>query len=223
VQLLEAFYGIRYEWQNNIKKSVLWEDFLEHLENYIAIGDTMFELSEKGKLYIENQRMIIDLTGSYREDGEALIAYIEARIKESFKSERWDFNFSGGGRSWQAFYKPEWKMPDLFAHFEYFFSRDVLLQESFVFALEVHGKKKDLFFELFDNIHDQLKYVYNQTGIDHRPQFRSDAVAWKRYALDKEIDNIPEQIIQAKDDLYFLIPYVDHLVNEINVLQEAGG
>lgn len=217
-QLLDEFSAIRYDWPANLKKSVLWEDFLEHVRAYIAMGEGMMELSEKAKLYIENHQLIQDLTKTFNREAEAFFTYFQNVLAAELSTDEWTMVFYGS-RTYQQIYRPSWSMPELWVHYEYFMSPNVLLKDSFVFVLEVEKKNAGKFIESFKLQYDHLKKQYDELGLVFRPNIRPQALAWKSYPLDGNPENIARQLRCAFDEFSFLTPVIDNLIDEFQAQQ----
>lgn len=80
-QLLQTLREIRYDWRTDVRKSVLWEDFLTHLEVYVVMDNQAPVLSEKTRLYIANHEMLRDLEGAYDRDSRAVFDYVVSRLE----------------------------------------------------------------------------------------------------------------------------------------------
>lgn len=73
----------------DIHKSVIWEDFLAHLEDNIIMGNKSLDLQEKTLLYIKYQELIDDLTTGVQQDAENRQNYVLGKINALFSG--WDF------------------------------------------------------------------------------------------------------------------------------------
>lgn len=90
--LVRALREIRFPVLNDIHKSVIWEDFLAHLEEYIVMAKGKLELSGKTRLYLEYWRELESLRNAYEQDAEKSYGHVTASIR-SYLGEGWDFNF----------------------------------------------------------------------------------------------------------------------------------
>lgn len=221
LRLWELLKEIRYEWISDLRRAVIWEDFLTHLEEYIMKQEARLELSEKTKLYLEHYEMIVDLKKSYEADLEQIFGYIISPIKAYYDPEIWQVDFSSSN-NWQAISKYPWKQNDLYIHFEYWFGKNILMQNDFYFMLEAEGSLAESFLQMFDAYEETLKIDYAKKGISYRPGNRKQAIAFKKFPLtnNKNIEEISPQLIAAVDEFSFLIPYIDETLDKLRQKQE---
>jgi hypothetical protein len=219
-QLLEALRGVRLSPDFSARRRILWEDFLEHLEVYIVMSDPEhFEFSEKAQLYLEHLEMILDLQEALQRDWDDAISYIGGQVSAHLEGGLWTINFGGKSRH-QQIYKPSWKLPEVWVHFEYYFSVDDLRQKRFSLMVDVEGKEGDGIRSLFDQRYATLEAQYQNSGIEHHPS-RRVSIAWKEYTIARDVDQIAQAFIDALDEFRFLEPEIDEVLAEWSQSREA--
>lgn len=216
--LYNALREVPYEWHADIRKSILWEDFLTHLREYIAIGGFVVELSEKSKLYLENYELIHDLEQAYDRDVNAIFNHVVEQLQMNLPPADWKFNFRTS-RGWQQYFKSAWDVSDLSIHFEYIFSEDLLRRENFALMFEVERREAARFQEIFKKYLPELESVYEQKAISYRPSNRRRAIAWKQYDIEPDLDEIASQVLTASEEFEFLIPAIDETLAELRAQQ----
>lgn len=87
--LYDAFRGIPFSPLPDIHKSIIWEDFLAHLEDYIVMGNKTLDLQEKTLLYLKHKDLIEDLSQSLQQDAENRKNYVRGKVDQLFSG--WDF------------------------------------------------------------------------------------------------------------------------------------
>ena len=168
--------------------------------------------SEKTRLYMENQLMIRDLQKAYEQDTEKLFSFIKSNLQEHIGEGEWDFDFLSP-RGYQKIFKPTWLNKNLDIHFEYWFSRDILISSQFTLMVDVERNWAARVISGFtENQFPLLKSNYAEKGILRCPGERSIAIAWKTYKIDQEPTAVVGQILQAWDDFKFLVEKIDQLV-----------
>jgi len=232
--LLKIFRTIPYSCINNLHKSILWEDFLTHMEVYLAMNSEDLVIPDKNKvvLYLQHREMINDLLSAFDGSKDIVFDYIASHLKQRLGNIEWEYNFNST-RDWQLVYKRNWypKEPPLRIIWVFWYTRDILSSSNFQVSVEVQGYEKwdtqeeiDDFMELFDIRYTLLKKVYEEKGIQYRPSVKGRqiltklGIAWKPYTLEIDFDhleNISDQIIKAVDDLAFLTEPIDETLQEL--------
>jgi hypothetical protein len=148
--LLTVLREIHYPVLNDIHKSVIWEDFLAHLEEYIVMSQGKLELSGKTRLFLEYRQVLTGLLDSYKNDAQKVYDFVIAAIKHSF-GEGWIFNFKGR-HSYQEIKRESWSIGKYYLFYQYLFSRNnLLINDRVSFMLGVYPKntKSQQFYEWF--------------------------------------------------------------------------
>jgi hypothetical protein len=218
-RLLDAFAAIRHDGSGNVKKRMLWEDFLEHLRVYIALGEDMMELSEKAKMYVENYKMIKDLTRTFEREADVFFNYFRDTLAAGLPADEWKMTFYST-RGYQYFQRPSWDTPKLYIYYQYYTSREAIIQDSFTFMIDVIHPDAEQFFDLFKPRYTLLKGRYEQLDLTYRPNNRPQALAWKSYPLDGDPDNIVKQLLHAYEEFAFLTPIIDETLAEYHSRSE---
>jgi hypothetical protein len=218
--LVSLFKKVAFDFSENIRKSIYYQDFIIHLEEFI-MTDNSFNLSEKSKLYIANHDMIKDLKDSLIEDSKSGFDKIESYIKNYFdekESDDWEYNFANNtgssNRGWQQLYKDDWYLKgELSVHFEYHFGpKDFFLRDSIKYMVDAEGKRKEKFIQLFEKYYQENKAEFEALNIENRPDERDYAVAYKSYYPKR--NSILEVINQSLEEFYFLIEIIDKTMAE---------
>lgn len=220
--LIKLFRKIPFDWKADIHKSVLWDDFLTHLEVYIM---KIIEFSDKAKLYVEHYDLIKDIEQSFMQEWEQLLDYLTSVFEEKYPPPEWIVVFNKPiVKTWHQIYKRSWDKRDkrgCWVHYEYFFSPDRLYKKQFQFMVDVEGKQAESkqakrFFSLFDSHYSDLISKYKAHGIQYKPGHRRIAVAWKEYQLESiQFEEIGKRFLNALEEFSFLEPLIDELFNEL--------
>jgi len=218
-QMLSAFRLIRYDWHIDIHKSVIWEDFLSHLEEYIVMDINDFEFSPRSQLYLENHLMITELEKTFQKDWSALLDYLEARLSDYFEPDTWQVDFSNRRRDWYSMRKKNWKQGELDPHYVFMLSPADLAQDYFRYAFSVDGEGFAEFVERFLKKYPKLRQRYDKLGIEILPAregkwAREHYLAFKKYSLDPPLSKIAEQWIAAYEEFSFLNDVIDELLED---------
>lgn len=220
--LIKLFRKIPFDWKADIHKSVLWDDFLTHLEVYIM---KIIEFSDKAKLYAEHYDLIKDIEQSFMQEWGQLIDYLTSVCEEKYPPPEWivkldEFNKSTN-ETYHQIYKRSWDKSGCWVHYEYFFGPDRLYKKQFQFMVDVEGKQAERFFGLFDNRYSDLVSKYQAHSIKYRPNDRKIAVAWKEYQLESiQFEEIGKRFRNALEEFSFLEPLIDELFNELEGLAQ---
>lgn len=215
--LVKLFRKISFDWKEDIRKSVLWDDFLTHLEVYIMKN---IEFSDKAKLYAEHYDLIKDIEQNFMQEWGQLIDYLTSVFEENYPRPEWKVVFNKPTvKTYHQIYKMSWKKRECWVHYEYFFSPDRLYKKQFQFMVDVEGNQPERFFSLFDSRYSDLVSKYQAHSIKYRPYDRNIAVAWKEYQLESiQFDKIGKSFLNALEEFSFLEPLIDELFNELEGL-----
>ena len=213
-QLLNTFRCMPYDWITDVKKSVLWEDFLQHLEEYIVSEKTSFEFSPRAELYLENYKMVSDLTQAFKDDWVRLLDFIEAKLKSHIQGGDWETKFNKSRYFWHIATKKSWQQSNLWIHYEYFFDAERLSSGQLDFMFDIEGNESNNFLGLFDNKYPILIDEYNARTIEYRPKHRKHAIAWKTYNFDTPYVKWDELFVDAFDEFAYLTPHIEEVLAE---------
>lgn len=218
--LARELRGVQYPVLNDIHKTVIWEDFLYHLEEYIAMSNGKLELSGKARLYLEHHQMIEEISSAFQEDSQRVYDYVTGCVKNRM-GESWNFNFQRSN-TYQEISREDWKLEKFYIFFQFFFSRDSLLtKDRFPFMLGVYPRNADSrgFFEWVQAHKLGIKAVCDSFGIEAYPikiqGTASHIFAYKEYptVLDREeITNFDQPFIQAVDQFKSFVPIINDAV-----------
>jgi len=215
-QLLDILKNVQFDWKKDIRKSLIWDDFLLHLEFYIAMGQDNLQLSEKAKLYVNHHEMIEDIRRAYEQDARNIFEYIFTKIKYSLGG-GWLFDFKDS-RFYQQIWKESWRRNGLWVHYEFWYGLNFLTGTDFKFMVDVEGNRsvKDRFMQLFETEYNRtLKNEYESKKILYRPSHRRIAIAWKAYQVETDLTKIEEPFVSAVNELKFLTEVIDTITQKI--------
>ena len=82
--------------------------------------------------------------------------------------------------------------------------------------VDVEGKQKDTFLTQFDQHYPALEAKYQSSGMEYRPSNRKFAIAWKKYPITQDIDEIAQIFKDAFEEFQFLTPEIDTVLAEMN-------
>ena len=231
-QLVSALKNVNVNFIADIRKAVLYNEMIFHLEGYF-LDDKKIALSNKATLYIEHEEMIQDLKTQFERDYEKVFQHIESVIKNYFSNNlegQWDFDFSKK-RGFHQIYKPHWKAKGLNIHFELNLKSKSLINHEISLLLDIEGTKKRDFTEAHDKrLKDKLEYVMSENGILYRKGKRADTFAIKTYYFltpenlkDEEVFN--NHLVEMIEDFVEFIDVIDqkiaHFRNNMNPAKNA--
>jgi hypothetical protein len=226
-QLCWALREIRYPVLNDIHKGVIWEDFLTHVEEYIAMTEGKLELSGKTRLYLEHRQVLESLNKAFAEDSKKVYDYVTAGIRISF-GEGWTFNFQGRN-PFQEIQRADWKIGDFYVFFQYRFSRDsLLIQDQFACMLGAYPVKHAKgFVEWLRADTPQIAEYCQSLDMDaypNKPEEKHSAlIAHKIFPLDNEdIARMKEQFVRAAEEFSAFTPMIDEAVHRYKQLLSSS-
>ncbi|MET3684380.1 hypothetical protein ABID56_002507 [Alkalibacillus flavidus] len=226
-QLVDALKQVTTDVLRDIRKAVLYNEIIRHLEGHF-LNDKTLEISKKTELLMDYSGMINDLLQNLEDDYKDIFDFIESYIKNYFNKE-WNIKFQHG-RHYHQIYKQNWKKNGLDIHFELSLNQSSLIENKLSFLVDIEGKRKDEFNHAYENdLIMSLKDTLNENGIQYRDGAkikgrRADTFAAKTYHfLDKNTlkDGLKlEQCLQdmIKDFLAFIEP-IDEAVKAFNEKQ----
>jgi hypothetical protein len=214
--LWEALRSVPVSNLQDRRKLVMWEDFLEHLEVYIMNKNStsnLFTFSEKAQLYFDNYEMITDLTEIYKQEWGDAIAFLETSLNSRL-GEGWETDFPTR-YGYQLLYKPQWRPNNIFIHFEWWFTFDAYQNRHIKTMVDVEGKRSVEALAFFDLQYKKLDKTYAQLGIEYRPKKRKNAIAFKEYFIEQDINKVAEKFYESFEELGFLEPVIDEVLADV--------
>jgi len=217
-ELLQVLCEIHYPVLNDIHKTVIWEDFLAHLEEYIVMSKVKLELSGKTRLYLDHRQVLIGLYDAYKNDAQKVYDFVIAAVKHSF-GDGWVFNFKGH-YPYQEIKQESWYFGKVYLFYQYLFSRDNLLINNRVpFMLGIYPKNANSkqFYEWFQPNYSSVSDLCLSRGIESFPTeykgTQSYLIAYKEYpiAID-ELTSIDQPFIQAVEEFSVFTPLIDDAI-----------
>lgn len=220
--LVNLLKQVNFDYLHNIKKSVLFEDFIAHLEEHF-MSENKYSLSEKTKLYMEHYNIIDDLQKSFEQDYHMVLNKIMSYLKNSLenhlgKDDEWIIN-SNPERSYQQISKDKWNSKGLDIHFELALSKNRFASAAPVeFMIDIEGKKKVK--DSFVN-HMEERYSSNIANIVKENKLhkniRSRTFISKEYSLFTKNDLTNQSELTKKLELFInnFLPFVNMIDDAI--------
>jgi hypothetical protein len=186
--LILLLKSVQFDYLKNIKKSVLYQDFITHLEENFMKKNTLV-LSEKTKLYLENAKMIEDLRQSFEKDYEMILNYILNMMKnylEQYDGNEWFLNMNVD-RGFQQITKKDWNVKGLYIHFELSISKkNLILKPAVEFMIDIEAPRKtqvknDFIEQLEKSYSDKIESLVQRYHLKKYP--RSRTFVSKEYEL----------------------------------------
>lgn len=186
-QLLTALKEVNIDFTSDIRKAILFHEFIYHLEVYF-MNNNQIVLSNKTLLYLKNKDMIQDLENQFLQDYSNVFRHIESVIMNYFSRDidgEWEFDFREK-RTYHQIYKPHWKTKELDIHFELILNQNEFKSEQLHFLLDIEGSEKANFKANHETrLKDQLTSIMDEYSILYRQGKRADTFARKTYNLLK--------------------------------------
>jgi len=224
IELLKSLKTLRLDWITNIRRGVIWDDFLTHIEEYIAMDNGVPKISERAKLYIANFQIISEIQKEYEASREAIFYHIVERIRSNLDLSIWEITDFSANRIWQRVMKNSWNQEtsDLRLIYTYLFNPynmiDLLLASKFRFKFEIQGynyknwqKSVNLekFIKLIQSQSPTIQKQCEEKQIQYLPIEMPWVFAYKDYPIDGNVDRIVTQMISAFHEFSFLTPIID--------------
>ncbi|WP_228275839.1 PD-(D/E)XK nuclease family protein [Gracilibacillus oryzae] len=191
--LVNLLKQVNFDYLKNIKKTMLYQDFITHLEaNFMK--DETYTISEKTSLYLEHFRMIQDLRNNFEHDykrvHDFIMNFLKNNIENNTKME-WIIN-ANPDRGYQQISKTSWKTKGLDIHFEIKLSKEKFASHSPIeFMIDIEGAKKQLFTEhLLQMYPSDITQFVEQNNLNRSE--RSRTFVAKEYELF-QIDHLDDQ------------------------------
>lgn len=224
--LLRVFRKVRYDWRSNVRSSILWEDFLIHVEEYIVMDKGEFKISDYTRLLFENYSMINLLQKQLKEEWPDIIQYIEEKFKTRLSElpEKYSTNFNDDLRhTWQQIYKDGWSTNDLPIHFEFHLGPGSFEDGQVWFSVDVEeGNKKVVkhFRQLFNEQSPLYMSQFEANGIRYHGISSKDHPYWlasKVYPFNTDLSNIDAVFFKAIQEFSFLVQPIDELIKKVTI------
>lgn len=202
--LLNLIKDINYDFTKNIRKSVIFNDFILHLEEYI-MGKESLKLSEKGKLFLEHREMFNDLEDAFSKDTREVFNYLKSYFKSHYSGPEWEFNFKKD-RGYQQIYKREWKKHDgINIHYEFYYNaKKLIFGKKITYMVHIEGKRRKELRSAFEKYYEQNKQKYKENNIRYKKGKRAAAI--KKYDYNfKDIEDVFEKAVKEFDILTSII------------------
>jgi len=213
--LVSLLKKVVFDFSENIRKSIYYQDFIIHLEEFI-MRDNAFDITKKTELYIKNKKMIQDLQESFNKNSEMIFNYIKSyireRVREKFNNGEWQFDFSrpNTNRSYQQIFKNNWNSHNnLRIHFEYHFHPYSLLSENEIaFMLDIEDSNKERFINLLEENNENYSFHFKEKGIE--TVSKKGRIAYKTYKYKDIKKDLPKIIDKSLEEFEFFIELVDN-------------
>jgi hypothetical protein len=219
-ELWRTLRELQYPVLIDIHKTVIWEDFLCHLEEYIVMNNGKLQLSEKTMLYIDHHQMLEDITLAYEDDAKRVYNLVTGRIQNFFQGD-WKFNFQGRN-SFQEIRRISWQFDKFYIFYQFFFSRNSLLsKDKFSLMLGVYPKNADSrnFVDWITENKPEIKELCSNLGmLAYPPKVEGTGayiLAFKDYKLTIDRQNVSTldlQFIQAMEEFNRFTPFIDDAI-----------
>jgi len=218
--MLRSLREIRYPVLGDIHKTVIWEDFLAHLEEYIVMNQGKLELSGRTRLYLDHREMMEKLANAYEVDAQKVYDVVTGSIKNNF-GEDWHFSFLGRN-SFQEINRDSWEMGKFYLFYQFFFSRDTLLSgDQFSLMVGAYPKNAEsrAFTEWLRVNRPEITEICARNEMEDFPAAvkgtGSYIFAYKQYPLVLETDHLETfhlQFIEALKEFEEFTPIIDQAV-----------
>lgn len=226
--LAQALRQIRYPVLDDIHKSVIWEDFLAHLEDYIVMSTRKMELSGQTRLYLEHHHMLESLSQAYQQDAQMVYDYVTSSISRFFGDD-WTFHFQGR-YNFQEVDRKSWRFEKYRLFYQYFFGRSgLLIRDRFGFMLGVYPKNPESrrFLDWFQASRPQIRELCDSRGMNAYPGkvkgTGSHVIAYKEYPLVMEdLASFDRPFVEAAEEFSPFTPIVDDAIQEYKRIISAG-
>ena len=177
-QLIEQLKKVKFDYRDDIRRKIIFDEFILHVEEYI-MGKKSESITDQTKLYIEYYDTIKKLDEYFKEDSSMVFEEFESILKSVFAQEEWKFNIKQD-RSWHNVSKRRWDREGLFIHHEFWISsQNILIRPDFYYMIDIEGKSRDKFLNIFDKEYEKIKDEYIKKNISYRPENRKIAIAYK--------------------------------------------
>ena len=199
------------------KRAFYWQDFLSHLEEYIIMTNTLPELSERTKLFLEHYDVIRDLESAFERDSQYLIDYLSEKVLSFYEGGEWNLEKTP---HYQLLEKESWNNQEYRVFLVFRIQKDILSKGAILVQLEVQGQRKEWntsphiesFIKLFKKINPGIQEEMNDKNMKSQSKDRPTNIASKRYSLKGDPISIDNAFDQALNDFSFLIEPVDKTV-----------
>jgi len=202
-QLYNLLSDIKIDFMKNLKKGVIFHDFLTYIKEVLLTMNDKFELSKKTELYIKSLDLFKDLRESFKEEEQKII-YLTRDMSENIFGNNFSYDWR---KNYQQIYKQSWIQNKLFVHYEFWITGDSLFDSKKIqFMIDVEGNLKNIFFDNFEKFYPKYANFIAQKSIVYRPKHRKVALAFKEYEVFKNINS--QNDIDIQEELNNLIQLV---------------
>lgn len=217
--LTRELRAIHYPLLNDIHKSVIWEDFLAHMEEYIVMNKGKLELSGKTRLYLDHREVLEDLLSAFDRDSQDVYDYVISSIKKFF-GESWTFACLKQNK-YQEIDRADkvWHLEKFYVFFQYRFSRKTILTlDQFPFMLGAYpGKFAGNFIEWLKANYPQIEEICKASDMaafsKERDESNSMLIAYKIFPLKQEdVAQLAQQFVDAAKEFSVFIAIMDEAV-----------
>lgn len=216
-QLTQGLREVRLPADTTTRRRVLWEDFLEHLKEYIVMSvPSRFEFSEKAQLYLSHLDMFKEMRANFRREWEKALTYIERRLYPHLDGGPWTTRFTPA-HAWQQVRKDSWESSTLAVYYQYTIEPADLRPDGqkISFMAQAEGAQQEDFLKHFDRRKHGLEGLYQDHGIVYRPPHRRYAIAWKEYDIPSDVNEIVPVMLTAWAEFRFLEAEIDQVLAEL--------
>lgn len=217
-QLYNLLSDIKIDFINNLKKGVIFHDFLTYIKEVLLTMNDKLEISKKTELYIKSIDLFKDLRESFKEEEQKII-YLTKDISENIFGNNFSYDWR---KNYQQIYKQSWIQNNLFVHYEFWITGDSLFDSKKIqFMIDVEGNLKNTFFDNFEKLYPKYANDFAQKSIVYRPKHRRVALAFKEYEVFKNINSQNDIDIQGElinlihlvhDDFIFFSSIIDKCI-----------
>jgi hypothetical protein len=226
-QLLNTFRCMPYDWITDVKKSVLWEDFLQHLEEYIVSEKTSFEFSPRADLYLENYDMLEDLQQAFKNDWKAFLSHLDERLLAHLGPNEWEIDSSQWRHHWNTVNKKKWKQDEVFPYISFWMTPETFRNQNCSLSLHIGGDEYLKFIDYYRPYLPKLQTFYEDNDIEFLPNKygqwnQKHNIAHEIIRFDPPDSEHAEQWIRAVEQRKVLFEIVDEIIeNHFNIQKDA--
>ena len=216
-QLLEAFRELPYNWTSDVKKSVVWEDFLQHLEEYIVSEKKSFEFSPRAELYLENFEMLEDLQKAFKDDWKGFLTHLDERLLAHLGPDDWEIDSSQWRYHWNIINKKTWKLKNVSPYISFWMTPESFQNQYFSLSLYIGEDEYIKFIDSFRSYLPELQTLYEENDIEFLPTAygqwnQKRNIAHQVITFDHPDSDFAEQWIKAVEQRRVLIEIVDEIL-----------
>jgi hypothetical protein len=156
--IVNCLKSIRYDFAKDIRKSILFNEFITHVEEYIM--NEPLEIKEETRLYLENHKMIDLIKDTFAADRKRLLDYLANKILDelnrNLRKKDWELS-AKGGNDYRHITKEGWDNDEKTrAYFVPRITPDTLSNGTFTFEIYFWPKKGSDISKIRDNFKKEL-------------------------------------------------------------------